>query len=219
MKLFDKIYCINLDSRSDRWEECLDEFKKIGIENDVERVSAFQMTPGIAGCTKSHLECIKLAKLNNYNSVLILEDDVTFTDNFTEIYNAGVNQLLDKSIKYDMLYFSANLYGDGNYLIDDNLAKISSAKAGHAYIVNSSVYDIIINAFSDIQWNAPHNWHHGNPNRMNMDTWYKNIQQLGNVYGIYPSLAEQRPSHSDLLNTYCDYGLSNAYNKILEKTI
>ena len=36
---FDKVYCINLDDRKDRWEECVDEFNKIDALNDVERFS------------------------------------------------------------------------------------------------------------------------------------------------------------------------------------
>ena len=77
---------------------------------------------------------------------------------------------------------------------------------------------IILDAYKDINWNDSNNWNHSNPNRMNMDTWYKNIQKLGNTYGEYPSLAEQRPSHSDLLNGFADYNLSKVYNEILEKT-
>ena len=133
MENIDKIYCINLDSRPDRWDECQVEFTKIGIQDKVERLPAYEMSPGIAGCSKSHLECIKLAKSNNHKNVLILEDDIKFTDNFSEIYNKALAQLRRNYDKCDILYFSANLYGEGNYLIHDNLAKISSAKAGHAY--------------------------------------------------------------------------------------
>ena len=219
MKIFDKIYCINLDSRPDRWEECLVEFNKIGIQDQVERVSAFKGPFGIDGCTRSHLECIRLAKDNNCENVLILEDDISFTsDIFIDTLHNAINQLNDNKLDCDILYFSANLYGNGNSLIDNNLAKISSAKAAHAYVVSSSVFDIILNAFKDIDWNDPYNWNPSNPNRMNMDTWYKNIQQLGNTYGTYPSLAEQRPSHSDLLNKHVAYNLSTVYNEILEKT-
>ena len=53
---------------------------------------------------------------------------------------------------------------------------------------------------------------------MNIDTWYMNIQRLGNTYGAYPAIADQRPSYSDLLKQHCDYKLSENYNKILEKT-
>jgi len=39
---FDKIFCINLDSRPDRWEQVQTEFDKVGILNRVERVSAYR---------------------------------------------------------------------------------------------------------------------------------------------------------------------------------
>ena len=37
---FDKIFCINLDSRPDRWEQVQKEFDKVGILDRVERFSA-----------------------------------------------------------------------------------------------------------------------------------------------------------------------------------
>ena len=37
---FDKIFCINLDSRPDRWESVQKEFDKVGILDRVERFSA-----------------------------------------------------------------------------------------------------------------------------------------------------------------------------------
>jgi hypothetical protein len=38
-KYFDKIYCINLDRRTDRWDETQTELKKWGLENEVVRYS------------------------------------------------------------------------------------------------------------------------------------------------------------------------------------
>jgi len=219
MKYIDKIYCINLDHRTDRWNESLLEFKKLGIENEVERVSAFHMSPGIAGCTWSHLECIKLAKKNNFKNVLILEDDILFnTEIFFDTLNNTFEQLNSKSLIYDILYLGANLYGHENQLIDKNLAKIVAAKAGHAYIINSTVYDFIISSYENINWSDTFNWYHGNPNRMNIDYWYRNIQLMGNSYGVYPAIADQRPGYSDLLQYNIEYNLINLYNNILNKT-
>lgn len=216
-RFFDKAFCINLDSRPDRWEECKLEFEKIGLEHYVERVPAFQMSPGIAGCSKSHHECVRLAKLRNYKRVLILEDDVTFIGpQLYDLLCKAHDQLEHAGLSYHMLYFSANLRGDQNHLIDSNLAKIVSAKAAHAYILDNSTYDFILDAYSDINWSLDWNWTHTNPNRMNMDVWYKNIQAYGHTYGVYPSLAEQRHSYSDLINEECYYNLSAVYNKILE---
>lgn len=219
-QFFDKIYCINLDSRTDRWNECIQEFEKLGITDLVERVPAFKANPPIAGCTRSHVECIYLAKLNNHKRILIIEDDITFHhDIFYNVLLNAHNQLNKHDINYDILYFSANLYGTENKLIDSNLARITLAKAAHAYIVNSSIYDYILDVYKDVDWNDISNWYHGNPKRMNFDVWLKNIQQLGNVYGVYPSIAEQREGHSDLINQDCYYNLSEVYNKILEKTL
>ena len=81
---FDKIFCINLDNRKDRWEKCLGKFALLGIEGKVERFSALTLshltdiapkTRGRAGCALSHATILRKAselKLNNY---LVLEDD------------------------------------------------------------------------------------------------------------------------------------------------
>ena len=39
---FEKIYCINLDHRHDRWEECCKIFNEYGMSDKVERFSAIQ---------------------------------------------------------------------------------------------------------------------------------------------------------------------------------
>ena len=115
IKYFDKIYCINLDTRIDRWQECLSEFKKIGIENDVERFSAIKMSPGIAGCTKSHYEIIKTAKENKYKNVLVLEDDVSFTEEFFyDVLEKAFSQMKKQNLDYEMFYLGGNLQEDNN---------------------------------------------------------------------------------------------------------
>ena len=220
MNTLDNILCINLDSREDRWSECLKEFKNLNIEHLVQRYPAIRSEAGNIGCTMSHLNCIKIAKEKKYKNVLILEDDVVFnTDIFHDVLIKTFNQLDSNNLKYDMLYLGANLRGHDNKLIDKNLAKIVSAKTTHAYIINSSIYDYIIDAYSKIDLNDEYSWSQQNPNRMNIDVWYiNNIQKLGNTYGTYPAIADQRPSYSDLLKQHCDYKLSENYNKILEKT-
>jgi len=219
LKHVDKIFCINLDSRPDRWEESKQEFKKLGIDNDVERISAANIQPGIIGCTKSHYECIKLAKNRNYNNVLILEDDVRFVSDTMDILNASLTQISNRDIKFDILYLGANLRGTDNRLIDTNLASITSAKATHAYIINSAVYDIILNTYENCQWIDGPNWRYSNPNRLNIDVFYMHtIQPRGNTYGVYPCIADQRSGYSDLIHSDCYYGLAAAYDKILNDT-
>ena len=203
MKLFDKIYCINLDSRPDRWEECLVEFEKIGITDQVERFPAQVLTPGIAGCTKSHYEIVKMAKECGYENILILEDDISIINNdFITILSNSITQLNNTGEDWDLFYLGGNILNDPalNYSIDDNLVKLGYCKTTHAYALNESIYDIIIDSFSNVDWPYRHNWYHGNPARLNIDAWLiHNIQSRGNVYGVYPCLVEQRESFSDLV--------------------
>ena len=102
-KYFDNIYCINLDSRKDRWQTCLDEFNKVGLTNQVERFSGIKLSPGQAGCTKSHYELIKLAKSRGEKTILVLEDDFQFVN--TEVWNLfelARTQLKNKNLEYDL---------------------------------------------------------------------------------------------------------------------
>ena len=71
---FDITYCINLDKRTDRWEQAQVEFKKIGIS--VRRVSAIDgslypeyagLKPGANGCRLSHLKVLNMAIKNQYD--------------------------------------------------------------------------------------------------------------------------------------------------------
>jgi len=78
---FDKIYCINLDTRPERWDYCKKEFAKYNMVELVERYPAVSFKKdklAIKGITTSHINVIKLAKQNNYKNVLIFEDDVQF---------------------------------------------------------------------------------------------------------------------------------------------
>ena len=87
---FKKIYCINLDKRIDRWKLAEPHFKDLGL--DVERVPGYdgsalglefppEIKEGAVGCSLSHLFTIKLAKQNNLENFLLLEDDVVFSHN------------------------------------------------------------------------------------------------------------------------------------------
>ena len=98
---FDKIYCINLDRRTDRWEKCKIQFDKHGI--NVERFSALdgdkleysnkRLLPGEIGIIRSNLELVKKAKENNYKNILIFEDDVEFADDLNEKFEKYIKQV------------------------------------------------------------------------------------------------------------------------------
>ena len=68
-------FVVNLERRKDRLESIVKEMNYIGW--DYEYFPAVD-TNSHVGCTKSHLEIIKLAKERGYEKVLVVEDDCTF---------------------------------------------------------------------------------------------------------------------------------------------
>ena len=86
-EFWDKIYCINLDRRPDRWQECLIEFDRLKLTNFINRFSGIDMAHGGMGCYASHIAVMEEAIKNNYEHVLILEDDVKFFVDLTTLEN------------------------------------------------------------------------------------------------------------------------------------
>lgn len=197
---FGKIYCVNLDKRTDRWELCQEEFKKIGIE--VERFSAFDGTKienveelfvghfekaGQFGCLISHLDIIKQAKENKLPSVVIMEDDVVFCENFNEELNQKILELPDD---WNMIFFGSNHVAHP-IRITDNIYKLTRAYSAHCYVIRDNMYDILIELIDPIS--EP------------LDVTYANIQPRINAYVFNPHLVWQRPGYSDICEEHVDY--------------
>ena len=124
---FEKVYCINLDSRPDKWDTCEQEFKKYGISDVVERWSGTQLPTkthraGARGCLASHLNIIKQCISDKTSNVLILEDDFEFLHYGLDYYNKtrkrietdpreilqlALKQLSD--VQWDLFYLGYNI--------------------------------------------------------------------------------------------------------------
>ena len=122
---FDKIFYINLDKDSKRNQNLLFQFEKYNITN-FERISGveFQEIPdksywrnfnlnalnekyilGSMGCRASHKKIMDISMERGYNKILILEDDIFFTEDPNEILNKNLHQL----DSWDMLYFGGSI--------------------------------------------------------------------------------------------------------------
>jgi len=210
----DKIFCINLDKRPDRWEAVLSQFNKVGLDGHVQRYSAIEASPGVVGCTLSHYNIIKKAKEEGYKNVLIFEDDVEFirTDQFEDTIINSFSQLESLNIDYDMFYLGGNVKGNNNKRINTNLVELNNVKCAHAYITCESVYDTILNIIDAGDINNIWSWNGGNPDRLNIDyTYAARIAPNYNVYGVWPMLAKQAAGISDLNGEYHDYKIDEKW--------
>lgn len=99
----DGIYVINLPERLDRREQTLVELESVDLLGDGSKVQFFPAVKpqdagpfeslGAHGCFLSHVQVMAQALADGHERVLILEDDVEFTAQWTE-YDAQIAQKL-----------------------------------------------------------------------------------------------------------------------------
>jgi GR25 family glycosyltransferase involved in LPS biosynthesis len=200
---FEKIFVINLDKRTDRWNECLLESKLYGI--DIERISAVDGTTitekypsmlkyipelcydGQVGCILSHIKVINEAKSQGLKNFLVLEDDFKFNDNF---YTNFVNWYMELP-KWELLYFGGNHNGIINK-VSEHVIRPTQTYTTHAIAIRDTLYDSVLTNLLPIT--AP------------VDVSMCVLQNaIDTCYGFYPSLIMQRPSYSDILKRTIDY--------------
>ena len=131
-KIFNDAFLINLDSRNDKLEYCTNELQKVNIKfkkfsGIIPKTKGFFDVIGAKGCYESHRQ-ILLNNICNEYPILIMEDDISFTNEFNKI-NDYINSIPND---YDILYF----YCLNN--INNKSKWIRSKTSGtHFYIVNN----------------------------------------------------------------------------------
>jgi GR25 family glycosyltransferase involved in LPS biosynthesis len=198
---FDKIYCINLDRRSDRWIECEKKFNGMGLV--VERFSACdgqlidtgygKVYNGELGGTISHTRVIKKAIDCGYDKILVLEDDIEFNNDFLKKTECSLSELPQD---WDILFFGGNHTG-GYDVITSNLIKVYQTYALQCYALNkkclTTLYDNMIRFIGHTltcnKQLAP---------SVAADFYMGKLHKFINVYSVYPNITWQRESFSDL---------------------
>jgi len=189
----DKIIYINLDKRTDRRVQLENELKLFPAEK-VQRFSAVEdRSLGGLGCTKSHIAVLELAKENNWNTILILEDDMVWNKTNNSI--SDLVKLLNNP--YDVI-----LLGCTEAFYNTSTFRVYSALTSVGYVINSSYYDTLINNFKqshDLLYQTrcyP---------VFALDQYWRRLQSDDNWYLLKPSLCIQKPGYSDIVNKFIKY--------------
>lgn len=190
---FDEIFCINLDSRGDRWYRCQELFEKHRLQ--VTRISAVDghrmpnhngLRPGEVGCTASHL--IALSEIaSRCKRGLVLEDDVEFVENIQYRFR---DLLPDIPQEWDMLYFGGNHIEEPQPLTY-RVAKITMTYSTVSYGISGD----FARAMSEQIMSG----------RDIIDVAYADHHRYHRCYATWPSLTWQRPGMSDIQHGWMDY--------------
>ena len=195
---FDRVFCINLDSRPDRWQQSSVLFQQLGI--DVERIPAvqgsatnlnwpFPLKDGAIGCALSQLFTFKYARQLQLDNFLLFEDDIEFADNFNAKFADCVTQLPDD---WDIVYFSGNHHlGPNLTQITDQIYKCEYTLAAHSVGFRHTMFDYFINTIIDLTKPC--------------DVHYAESHRSFNAYVVQPHITGQRSDFSNIENTNVDY--------------
>ena len=180
-KDIEEVVCINLEERKDRLKHMLQL-----IEDNKLCVNFYHPSKNIEnprlGCATSHYNMIKYAKDKGLKNILILEDDVFFV--------SPASSMLPLPEKYDLLFFGGipvQFFDNENnptcYAQPNTWAR-SSTWCAHAYIVNNSMYDEILDV--------------GVPTEIPIDAVYVNYGQKKECRLHWHMSIGQIPSMSDI---------------------
>lgn len=180
---------INLDTRPDRRIQTEKELERIGLQP--QRIRAIQHRKGALGCVKSHIKCLEHAKENNWDHVMICEDDVQFILD-VKLVQDRINTFLNRHKDWDVITLG-NVIIKGEY-IDDASARVYRALMSTCYIIRKEYYDVLLHNYKITA------------NRFMMfcmytlplDQGWFSLQQRDKWYTILPLLAVQRIGKSDI---------------------
>lgn len=185
-------FYINLDHRYDRKIFIENEMRILGI--NFERFSAIENVNGAIGCTLSHLHLLKLALDNNYEHILIVEDDIQFLQ--PKIFKQQFNKFLElHGNSWDVILLSGNNIPPYEKP-DDSCIRVFSCQTTTGYLVNGhyiqKLYDNIKDGLLKLMKNPEQHFFYA------IDKYWFNLQSIDRWYLITPLTVIQREGYSDI---------------------
>lgn len=192
--LIKSFYCLNLDKNQDRWDKCVDEFRKVGISY-VERIITQESEENrYLSFNQAHYNAIKKG-YETGEPFCIFEDDVAFDMNWKRIEESTAQLPQD----WALLYIGANIVGTDTVSwkmpdrVSANIARMYNAWMTHAIVYSPAMAKWIIDNFDPMTFPV-------------YDEWLRiNVMSAFPVYVTNPMFCYQRPVYSDVWQREVDY--------------
>jgi glycosyl transferase, family 25 len=201
----DRVFYINLDSRTDRKLRVQRELLKLFRFDQIERFPAVKVSGhGALGCAKSHLEVLKLAMARGYKNYIVVEDDIEILN--LEELSTGIkeyNTSIDGRVSHDILLLAANTFQFQRTQFK-SIIRTTEAFAAMAYMVRSHYYPTLLKTFEEsVHLLEKHG--RGSDHLFALDVCWKQLQARDTWLQLYPVTITQRPDYSDIVGGNVDY--------------
>lgn len=196
-RLFPNKFCVNLQRRPDRWQKMLHQFELHDVRNVIrhDAIDSLSVKPpatwphcaGAHGCLMSHIKIIREAHESGLPSVLILEDDVVFHDDFQARFEDCAEQVPDD---WDAI-FLGGLHLKDPAPVSPGMARLTDSVSTFAYGLRKSSYVAILREAETQTWPIDH--------------WTRAMQSDFRFYCCIPHLAWVAEDYSDIINSGVNY--------------
>lgn len=186
--LVDDIVCINLQYRKNKRSDMRHDAQRKGYPLRFFAAIENKDLPNL-GKFESHLRCILNAQKHKFRTVVILEDDAKLIQpRFT---------VPPPPLQWDILSMGGNVQS----IIEDedtnksNIWKRACSLMCHAYIVNSTAYDLILTE----GWKVLKKAQAEKDSKLNIEDWYcREIHSKLRCYMVTPEYVIQKDGYSDV---------------------
>jgi glycosyl transferase family 25 len=203
MNQFNQLYYINLECRKDMYVNINNVIDNIQFDrNRVTRINAIKKNNGAYGCALSHILALEDAKKNNYDTILILEDDFELF-NLIESKEKIIKFLQDVE-EWDLLNLSCHLLGKKNCGIE-NVIRVLNGQSTIAYAVKNHFIDKLLEVFYESAEMLSKIQDYEHPCPYCIDVNWKKLQKNSKWYCFYPFLGREYPKYSDVQNKFIDH--------------
>lgn len=181
----DHVAIVNLDKRPDRLSQIQHELALLNVPPEkVIRIAASENTNGQLGRRQSHLEVLQMAKQQNWQNYLLLEDDTILLkqEKHTRVLNAVLTAL--PQLPWEVILLGGEIQRGTELKSLSGMIHARDCQKVCAYLVNSRYYDTLA---QQMQQDPSHT----------LEAQWQPLMREGKWLACYPSLSYQRAGYSD----------------------
>jgi len=195
---FDEIYCISCKTRPEKRKKAERQFKHMGILGRVSFFDAIMTEPYWVGCRESHRACIRKAKSNGAENVLIFEEDVFFLHKDLPALSSALETL--NKFKWEVFTLGQSVHKVISH-VSENLCLIKGSLT-HAHALHKRCWDEVLDYPDTIEcYDSGQRFPFGNSvrNRGNIDTF---MSHRFEKFMIKPIMAVQPDKNGTMKKYY-----------------
>lgn len=197
----EKIVVINLDERTDRWQQAQSELQLLRVPAEkIIRFSACRNDDGALGRTLSHQQVLQMAQDQGWNNYMVIEDDVLLLKQEKHIntFNRLLNAL--PHFSWEVVLLGGQVKEGQPMKSLPGIIRAGDCEKVCAYLVNKPYYSTLSGQLAQ------------EPSTLLEGRW-RTIQASGKWLSFYPSISYQRAGFSDIEKKETD-NIRFYFNKI-----